>query len=57
MMNVDLQFAEEFRLPVREVISSDGILMNSGPFDGTPSKIAKEKIALYIGGKKMYDIN
>ena len=48
----DLQFAEEFRLPVKEVISSDGILMNSGPFDGTPSKTAQEKIALYIGGKK-----
>jgi len=48
----DLQFAEEFRLPIKEVISSDGILMNSGPFDGTPSKIAQEKIALYIGGKK-----
>jgi leucyl-tRNA synthetase len=49
----DLQFAEQFRLPVKEVISSDGILINSGPFDGTPSKIAQEKIALYIGGKKI----
>jgi len=48
----DLQFAEQFRLPVKEVISSDGILMNSGPFDGTLSKIAQEKIALYVGGKK-----
>ncbi len=48
----DLQFAEQFRLPVKEVISSDGILINSGPFDGAPSKIAQEKIALYIGGKK-----
>ena len=48
----DLQFAEEFRLPVKEVISSEGILINSGPFDGTPSKIAINKIALYIGGKK-----
>ena len=48
----DLQFAEQFRLPVKEVISSDGILINSGPFNGTPSKIAQEKIALYIGGKK-----
>jgi len=49
----DLQFAEQFRLPVKEVISSDGTLINSGPFDGTPSKIAQEKIALYIGGKKI----
>lgn len=49
----DLQFAEQFHLPVKEVISSDGILINSGPFDGTPSKIAQEKIALYIGGKKI----
>jgi len=48
----DLQFAEQFRLPVKEVISSDGILINSGPFNGTPSKIAQEKIALYVGGKK-----
>jgi len=48
----DLQFAEQFRLPVKEVITSDGILMNSGPFNGTPSKIAQEKITLYIGGKK-----
>ena len=48
----DLQFAEQFRLPVKEVISSDGILMNSGPFNGIPAIIAQEKIALYIGGKK-----
>jgi len=48
----DLQFAEQFRLPIREVISSDGILMNSGPFNGIDYKTAQEKIALYVGGKK-----
>jgi len=48
----DLQFAEQFRLPIKEVISSDGILMNSGPFNGASSKVAQEKIPLYIGSKK-----
>lgn len=48
----DLKFAEQFRLPIREVVSSHGTLINSGPFDGISSKIAQEKIALYVGGKK-----
>ena len=27
-------------------------MINSGPFNGLPSKKAKEKIAFYVGGKK-----
>ncbi|MDD5760715.1 MAG: leucine--tRNA ligase [Candidatus Pacebacteria bacterium] len=48
----DLAFAEQFHLPVKEVVVSDGTLINSGPFDGTPYKKAQEKIALYVGAKK-----
>ncbi len=48
----DLAFAEQFHLPVKEVVASDGTLINSGPFDGTPYKKAQEKIALYVGAKK-----
>jgi len=50
----DFAFAKEFRLPIREVISPDGgahelesayigpgVMVNSGPFDGTPSDEGK----------------
>ncbi|MFA5360627.1 MAG: leucine--tRNA ligase [Candidatus Paceibacterota bacterium] len=48
----DLAFAQQFHLPIKEVVSSDGTLINSGPFNGIPYKKAQEKIALYVGGEK-----
>ena len=62
----DFAFAKEFHLAIKEVISSDGrprlemekpylregFLVNSGPFDGISSQLAREKITLYINGKK-----
>ncbi|MGC8651326.1 MAG: leucine--tRNA ligase [Minisyncoccia bacterium] len=63
----DFAFAKEFHLPIREVISPDGkihseiekpytgrgVLVNSGPFDGTDSQLAQEKITLYVNGEKV----
>ena len=49
----DLDFAQKFHLSVKEVISPEGNVINSGPFDGTPYKKAQEKIAFYVGGKKV----
>jgi len=63
----DFAFAKEFHLAIKEVISSDGkphlemekpypgegILVNSGPFDGITSQMAREKITLYVNGKKI----
>ena len=62
----DFAFAKEFHLAIKEVISSDGrprlemekpylgegFLVNSGPFDGISSQLAREKITLYVNGKK-----
>lgn len=48
----DLAFAQQFYLPVKEVVAANGTLINSGPFDGMPYKKAQEKIALYVGGTK-----
>jgi len=63
----DFAFAKEFHLPIKEVISPDGklhseiekpysgqgLLVNSGPFDGIDSKLAQEKITLYVNGQKV----
>jgi leucyl-tRNA synthetase len=63
----DFEFAQEFHLPIKEVVSPDGkihneitkpytgegILVNSGPFDGTPSEIAREKITLFLNARKV----
>ncbi len=63
----DFAFAKEFHLAIKEVISSDGrphlemekpypgegFLVNSGPFDGISSQLAREKITLYVNGKKI----
>jgi len=64
----DYDFAQTFNLDIRQVIEpinntnnntkssfkgdQEGILINSGPFTGIKSKIAKEKIALYVGAHK-----
>ena len=58
----DFEFAKKFGLPIREVISpmgqptgglaaatvEPGIMVNSGPFDGTPSVEGKTKVAEYL---------
>ncbi|NMB92371.1 MAG: leucine--tRNA ligase [Parcubacteria group bacterium] len=63
----DFSFAQEFHLMIKEVISPDGkehlsldkpytgegILVNSGPFDGIHSTIAREKITFYVNGQKV----
>jgi len=64
----DFSFAKEFHLPIKEVIapegkphleeldkpySGEGILVNSGPFTGLDSQTAREKIALFVNGKKV----
>jgi len=62
----DFEFAQMFHLPIKEVISPDGhihndleqsysgegVLVNSGPFNGRMSAQSREKIMLFIGGKK-----
>ena len=69
----DFEFAHKYSLPVREVISSTGlpapeelteaytatgIMVNSGPFDGTASTVGIEKVKDYLeergwGGRKV----
>ena len=46
----DAAFAEKFGLPSREVVR-DGVLVNSGEFDGLSSEEAKEKIVAKVGGR------
>ena len=61
----DFDFAQKYHLAIREVISPDGqkqnnleapyegegILINSGPFNGQKSEEAREKIALYLNAR------
>jgi leucyl-tRNA synthetase len=61
----DFDFAKKYGLPIRVVIvpedqtnrevteafEDEGIVVNSGQFNGLQSDIAKEKIAEYLGGK------
>ena len=62
----DFEFAKKYNLPIKEVISRDGkpsekpleqayvdpgIMINSGPFDGTPSKEGIEKVTNYLKEK------
>lgn len=62
----DFEFAKKFKLEIIEVISpdgekhqlenaytADGILINSGPFSGLKNREAQEKIALFVGAKKV----
>jgi len=61
----DFEFAQKFHLPKIVVIkpeysgdnnskiyTGEGILENSGPFDGRKSREVKDKIALYVGARK-----
>lgn len=56
----DWEFAKRFNIPIREVISGgdghsvfvgDGVLINSGEFNGVSSQEAKEKITKQVGGE------
>ncbi|MEY2702889.1 MAG: hypothetical protein RLY43_1527 [Bacteroidota bacterium] len=56
----DFEFAEKFNLPVKKVIENsveekaytgEGILINSGEFDGLKNEEAKEKIVAKVGGQ------
>ncbi len=65
----DFEFAKKYGLPVRVVIQNpeknlvaetmkqayieDGIMANSGPFDGLANATAKEKIADYVESEKL----
>ncbi len=62
----DFEFAEKYNIPVKQVILSEGagesvlkeayveegVMVNSGEFDGLNSEKAKENISDYIEGKK-----
>jgi leucyl-tRNA synthetase len=48
----DLEFAETFGLPIVEVISEEGELVNSGQFDGTPGEAAKTAIVEWLGDRR-----
>jgi leucyl-tRNA synthetase len=44
----DREFAEAFELPIVEVITEDGVLINSAQFDGLPFEEAKTKITEWL---------
>jgi len=59
----DFDFAKKYNIPIQEVIESkdkkegdvfegEGTLINSGEFNGTSSKEAKDAITKFVGGKK-----
>lgn len=57
----DYEFAKKYNLPVKEVVSGgnikeeafieDGILINSGKFNGVNSDQARKEITKFVGGK------
>lgn len=64
----DYEFAMKFQLPIRQVIrgtdeqkdvaySGDGIVMNSGSFDGMQSREAKKKIVESLGDTAKLSVN
>ncbi len=68
----DFEFAEKFKLPIKQVISpdgrqnykilpfvDDGILINSGSYNKLSSKDAREKITNHLGKKNIakYEVN
>ena len=54
----DFEFAKQFNLPSRQVVnvpgeslpseSKDGVLMNSGPFDGLPAREGAQRIVAWL---------
>jgi len=47
----DREFASVHNLPIRNVVGEDGILHDSGDFNGLSSEEAKKKITEYVGGR------
>jgi leucyl-tRNA synthetase len=47
----DRRFAEAFGLPIVEVITEDGVLVNSGEFDGLPTEEGKRAIVEMLRGR------
>jgi leucyl-tRNA synthetase len=55
----DFEFAKQFNLPIREVVrtgeplpsASDGVLINSGRFDGLPSADARPEIVAWLAAR------
>src|SRR2546421_332191 len=56
----DFEFATQFKLPIREVVrtgdplpsvTEDGVLVNSGEFDGLSGRDAKRRIVAWLQGK------
>src|SRR5205807_647222 len=56
----DFEFATQFKLPIREVVrtgdplpsvTEDGVLVNSGEFDGLSCREAKRRIVAWLQGK------
>jgi leucyl-tRNA synthetase len=57
----DFEFASQCSLPIRQVVkvegeplpsvSEDGVLVNSGPFDGLPCREAQKNIAAWLAGR------
>src|SRR6266849_1476769 len=57
----DFEFATQFKLPIRQVVavegetlpivSENGVLMNSGAFDGTPCVEGARKIVAWLSGR------
>ncbi|MBI3018996.1 MAG: leucine--tRNA ligase, partial [Deltaproteobacteria bacterium] len=49
----DFRFAKKFGLPIVQVVSEDGILKDSGSFNGLSSQEAKKKITEFLASKKI----
>lgn len=49
----DLEFAKKYHLKIREVVDADGILLNSGEYDGLPADRAKKRITQKFGEPKV----
>jgi leucyl-tRNA synthetase len=47
----DHAFAELFTLPIKEVVTEEGVLINSGSFNGLTSAQAKQQITESVGGE------
>ena len=48
----DFEFAKKYNLSIKKVVTNEGILINSGEFDGMKSEEAREKIIKKINGVK-----
>src|SRR5882762_9160839 len=60
----DFEFATQFQLPIREVVrggageplpsvTEDGVLVNSGEFDGLPGREAQRRIVAWLQAKQL----